>query len=197
MPDSPIDMGAIPFFEPREGRCARQPAAMLSRVLGIAAAGVFHHTRMRMHTHMHMRMQTGSMLGALPLIQIVHLPARLPRPSEHPAEWLRGPVAGTRYETHVTAGGAGLSAMSESPVSAWAPPAPPAGHELLLLPDEMYAVVPSGVGSGTDACGAGGGVVFEFGGRMRDGRGLRRVRTEYAAGGAVKGFAYEALTCGA
>jgi hypothetical protein len=122
------------------------------------------------------------------------------RLSSDPSEWLKGgPWAGTRYEARVAnandpaAASAPLSAVEESPLSAFLPPAVLAGHELVLLPDQMYAVIPSAVPF-CEGAGAGGEeFVFEFGGLMREGRGLRRVRATYAPGGRASAFSFEAL----
>lgn len=122
--------------------------------------------------------------------------SRLP---DNPSDWLQGAsaVTGTRCSAHVGADTADLSAVNEQPLSEWAAPAIPQGHELLLLPDEMYPVVPSTLpfGADTDAGGAGseGELVFEFGGRMRGARGLRRVRAVYPPGGVASGFEFDVL----
>lgn len=148
VPDTPIDLGTIPFFEPRSGRL-----------------------------------------------------------SERPSEWLPSTaLSGTRREASVLQDGGGggaaaLSAVSQGPVATWEPPVVPAGHDLILLPDLMYAVVPSALPFGepkangdSGGCAAGPGeLVFEFGGLMRDGGGLRRVRAEYPPGGTAGRFSFEAL----
>ncbi|KAI8469592.1 MAG: hypothetical protein J3K34DRAFT_522054 [Monoraphidium minutum] len=136
VPESPIDLEALPFIEPRA--------------------------------------------GTLP---------------ERPSEWLSGgpPLSVSRRAARVE--GDALSAISAAAAGGWAPPEVPPGHELLLLPDLMYAVVPSQLPFGDAAAAGGGGgagdLVFEFGGRMRGGAGMRRVRAEYAAGGRAAAFAFD------